>query len=137
MHISLQDLNGQFLRCEVIGYGQALGGGEAVAYNLLERALHLGIALVPAGIGKAYHGAFRDADHLAQTGRGHKDHLVVVFFDKSRDLAMALAQPLAGKVELIHNRLVFFHSGQSSLVPSMPSNRWLLSVKPPTKVQVM
>ena len=62
----------------IAGHLKTLGCGEAVADELLQRLLQLGITGITQRGGKAHNGGFGNANIFAQTGRGHKYNFVIM-----------------------------------------------------------
>ncbi len=80
-----------------------------MAHNFFQGTLHLRIAFISAGVGKADHCAFADFNNIAKFSGRHKDDLIIIAFDKRSYFAVAFAQPFSRQVELLHNKLVIVH----------------------------
>ncbi len=77
-----------------------LNGGEAVADNLLEVLLELGVTLKAYLGGKAHHCRFADPHRIPQLGGGHKGSFIVVLGDEAADELLPLGK--TGHIPLNH-----------------------------------
>ena len=91
--VALQDAGDHVLIAELVACDlDALDAGELVADKLLQRLLHLRIALVAQLHREADDRRLRDLDGLAEAAGGHERGLVVVGQDVGRDLFLALGK---------------------------------------------
>ena len=76
----------------VAGHLYPLNGRQLAADQLLQRLLHLRIAVIAQLGGKAHHRGFADGGRLAQSGGGHKRRPVIVVQYERGDALLPLGK---------------------------------------------